>query len=314
MNNRFFIYGLIMPMVIILFAGGISSAADTRPAANAGSFYPSSEDQLHQTVRALLDNSPDYAPKGEIFAAVTPHAGYVYSGTIAAHTYKQLAHIDFDTIVIIGHEYPYEDYVAFLSPADYFETPLGLVEVDRDMIEKMLKFNRHIVSNASIHSQDHSIEVQLPFLQVLGKKCKIVPVIFGNSTVKNCRVMTEAIIAAAGDKKVFVLASSDMSHYPSYESANKVDESTLEELKKMDINALFSHLENQERLKVPGLETAMCARGGVGTAILFAKTHGATNAQILKYANSGDVSLGGKDSVVGYSSVLFIKTYPVFSK
>ena len=87
-----------------------------------------------------------------------------------------------------------------------------------------------------------------------------------------------------------------------------------EELKGMDINALFSHLDKQERLNIPGLQTAMCSRGGVGTAILFAQAHGANQALILQYANSGDVSIGEKNRVVGYSSVLFIKTYPVILK
>jgi AmmeMemoRadiSam system protein B len=224
-----------------------------------------------------------------------------------------LTEVDFDTLIIIGHD-SYRNAVAYTCSVDYFQTPLGNMPVDRDIIEKMHAFNKGIKDDQSVHSGDHTIEIQLPFLQVMGKECKIVPILFGNPTPKNCRILAEAIEFAAGDKKVFVLASSDMSHYPPYDSANKVDESTLEELKKMDINALFSHLENQERLKVPGLETAMCARGGVGTAILFAKTRGATNAQILKYANSGDVSLGSKDRVVGYSSVLFIKTYPIFSK
>ena len=308
MGNRLFAYALIIPIIISITAG-ISCSDTIRPAAVAGSFYPSSAFQLHRTITTLLNNAPEYSADGEIFAAMAPHAGYVYSGAVAACTFKQLAHIDFDTIVIIGHEYPYENYVAFISPADYFETPLGLVEVDRDMVKKMLKFNSRIRSSESIHSQDHSIEIQLPFLQVLGKKCKIVPIIFGNSTVKNCRIMAEAIIAAAGDKKVFVLSSTDLSHYPSYEDANKVDTSTLDVIKTMNVDNIFSHLNAQEsKVSISNLETAVCSRGGVGTAILFAKARGANQAQILRYANSGDVSFGGKDSVVGYSSVLFIKT------
>lgn len=309
MGNRLFAYMIIIPVIFIIFIeGGISHAKSVRPAAVAGSFYSSTSYQLRKTIRTLLDNAPVYSTEGEIVTAVAPHAGYVYSGSIAASTYKQLTNVDFDTLIIIGHD-SYRDTVAYTCPVDYFRTPLGDVPVDREMIDKMHAFNRGIKSNQTIHSDDHTIEIQLPFLQVMGKNCKIVPILFGNPTIKNCRILADAILSAAGDKKVFVLASTDMSHYPSYESANKVDKSTLEELKGMDIEAFFRHLKKQERLSVPGLQTVMCARGGVGTAILFAKALGANQARILQYANSGDVSFGDKNRVVGYSSVLFIKPY-----
>jgi MEMO1 family protein len=278
-----------------------------RPPAVAGSFYPDSESELRGMITKFLNDIPDEKPAGEVLAAMAPHAGYVYSGAVAAHTFKQLANIDFDTIVIIGHD-SFEDCVAFISPADYFKTPLGLVQVDREMVDKMLKFNKGIRSDESIHSQDHSVEIQLPFLQVMGKKCKIVPIVFGNPTAKNCRTLADAIIAAAGDKKVFVLSSTDMSHYPSYDNANKVDKATLEMVKTMDVDKLFSHLEGQvKKGSIPELQTAMCSRGGAGTAMFYAKARGADQAQILQYANSGDVSIGTKDRVVGYSSVLFVK-------
>jgi MEMO1 family protein len=297
-----FIFIFIISMPYIL------AASDIRPQAVAGSFYPESPSELRAMITKLLNDVPDEKPAGEILAAMAPHAGYVFSGAIAARTFKQLAKIDFDTIVIIGHD-SYQDCVAFLSSADYFQTPLGQVPVDREMVDKMMKFNKGIVSSEAVHSKDHSVEVQLPFLQMLGKKCKIVPVMFGNPTVKNCRILADAIVAAAGDKKVFVLSSTDMSHYPTYDDAKKVDGATLEMVRTMDVEKLFSHLETQVKNKtIPNLQTAMCSRGGAGTAMFFAKSHGADQAQVLGYANSGDASVGGKGGVVGYSSVLFVKT------
>jgi MEMO1 family protein len=297
-----FIFMFIISMPYILEA-----ADNIRSPAVAGSFYPASPSELRAMVAKFLNDVPDEKPAGEIVAAMAPHAGYVFSGAIAARTFKQLAKPDFDTIVIIGHD-SYQDCVAFLSPADYFRTPLGLVEVDREMVDKMLKFNKGIVSSEAVHAEDHSVEIQLPFLQVLEKKCKIVPVMFGNPTVKNCRILADAIIAAAGDKKVFVLSSTDMSHYPSYDDAKKVDGATLEMVKTMDVDKLFSHLETQVKNKTaPNLQTAMCSRGGAGTAMFFAKAYGADQAQVLSYANSGDTVVGDKAKVVGYSSVLFIK-------
>ncbi len=284
-----------------------AAGEDIRQPAVAGSFYPGSQSELRAMITKYLDDAPDINPGGEVLAAVAPHAGYVYSGAIAARTFRQLADTDFDTIVIIGHD-SYQDCVAYVSPDQYFSTPLGQIEVDREMVEKMMKFSSGIRSSRSIHSEDHTIEIQLPFLQVLGKKCRIVPVIFGNPAAKNCRVLADAIIAAAGDKKVFVLSSTDMSHYPSYKDANRVDRATLEVVKTMDVDRIFAHLGSQTgKNGVPGLQTALCSRGGLGTAIFFAKARGADQAQVLHYANSGDVSIGDKSRVVGYSSVLFVR-------
>jgi MEMO1 family protein len=285
-----------------------SGTDNVREPAAAGSFYPDDADELRAMISKLLDAVPDEPSGGEVIAAMAPHAGYVYSGAVAARTLKKLAGCDFDTIVIIGHDTGVKNYVAFLSPADYFKTPLGLVEVDRAMTEKMIQFNKGIISYASAHS-DHSVEIQLPFLQVMGKRCKIVPVIFGDPTAKNCKILADAIIAGAGKKKVFVLSSTDMAHYPSYEDEERIGLATLELVKTMDVDKLFNYLTAQDKGgTVSNLETAMCSRGGLGTVIYFAKARGADKAQVLMHANSGDVSFGKKSSVVGYGSVIFVKT------
>ena len=280
---------------------------DVRPPVVAGSFYPGSPTKLHRTIAKLLDSVPDIKPEGEIVAAVAPHAGYIFSGSVAAYTHKLLSTVDYDTLVIIGHD-TYRNAVAFTCPVDYFQTPLGRLPVDREMMAKMHEFNRGIKANRSLHANEHTIEVHLPFLQFLGRKCKIIPILFGDPTVENCRILSDAILAAAGSKTVFILASTDMSHYPPYESAHKLDSSTLEVIRSLDIDKLFTHLVKQERQgSVPNLQTAMCAKGGVGTAILFARARGANRAQILQYANSGDVPAGDKHRVVGYCSVLIVK-------
>jgi AmmeMemoRadiSam system protein B len=278
-----------------------------RPPAAAGSFYPGSESQLRDMVSSMLNRAPEVRPKGEILAAIAPHAGYPYSGRIAALTFKSLKNVAMDTLVIIGHD-SYRKGVAFTCPVEYFQTPLGRVPVDRGMIERMHEFNSGIKGDLSIHSREHSVEIQLPFIQVLDKRCKIVPILFGDPTPENCRILSDAIITSGRGKRVFVLASTDMSHYPPYDYANKIDHSTLEVLHSLDVNRLFTHLtKNRELRKIPDLQTAMCSRGGVGTAIFFAKDHGANLVQVLGYANSGDVPFGDKHGVVGYSSALIVK-------
>jgi AmmeMemoRadiSam system protein B len=287
--------------------GSTSEAEKVRLPAVAGAFYPGSANELRRNIKAYLDSVPEIKPAGKIFAAVAPHAGYTYSGGVAAYTHKALSTVDFHTLIIIGHD-THQNAVAFTCPADYFQTPLGKVPVDREMMTKMHALNGGIKANWAIHARDHTVEVHLPFLQVLGRPCKIIPILFGNPTGRNCQILADAIIRSAGSKRVFVLASTDMSHYPPYDLAYKVDQSTLEVLKSLDVERFFTHLTAQERgSSVPNLRTALCAKGGVGTAVLFARAHGADSAQILRYANSGDVPGGDKRGVVGYSSVLFVK-------
>ncbi len=283
------------------------SVTKTRPASVAGAFYPGERDELKKTVDALIKNAEKADSTGTIYAAMAPHAGYVYSGYIAVQTFKNISDIPFDTIVIIGHD-SFQDAVAYTCPVDFFETPLGKIPVDREMMEKLEDFNKGIKPDISIHMDDHTIEVQLPFLQAMNKNCKIVPIMFGLPSPQNCKILADAIKQAAGNKKVFVLASSDMSHYPTYEGSNKIDNITLDKIKSMDINLFLKHVYNQmQEPQVSGLKTAICASGGVGTAMLYAKEMGADTALVLKHANSGDVTGGDKIRVVGYSSVLFIK-------
>ena len=119
---------------------------------------------------------------------------------MAAYAHKQISRVDFDTIVIIGHD-SYRNGVAFTCPVDYFQTPLGNVPVDQEMIKKMHDFDPGIKPDRLIHNRDHTIEVHLPFLQIISKNFKIVPILFGMPTTENCRILADAIISAAGDKK-----------------------------------------------------------------------------------------------------------------
>ena len=309
-------YAEILLFLLIVFSifntYGEEKTADTpeikvRPASVAGDFYPGSKEELKSTINSLLIQAQKRESPGTICAATAPHAGYTYSGKIAACTFKNIADMDFETIIIIGHD-SYQNAVAYTCPVDYFETPMGRVKVDMEMIEKLHKYNRGIKPSVSIHRSDHTIEVQLPFLQTVKKDCKIVPIMFGLPSPKNCRILADAIKYASGNKKVFVLASTDMSHYPVWKDANKMDHITLDAIKSLDINRFFKHVYKQLNTpELPGLKTAICASGGVGTAMLLAKDKGADTVEVLKYANSGDVPGGDRNRVVGYSSVLFIK-------
>lgn len=281
--------------------------AQVRSPAVAGAFYPGSPDRLMSAIENFAGNVPEIEPAGKVLAVIAPHAGYNYSGQVAAYVHKSLIGVDIDTAVIIGHD-AYRGAVAFLATPDYFQTPLGNVPVDKEMAAKMLAFHPGIRADNSIHARDHTIEVHLPFFKALNKQCKIVPVLFGNPTVENCRILADAISAAAGNKKTLVMASTDMSHYPPYQQAQELDNRTLESLRALDADKFLAHLKKEEASgAVSNLRTAMCASGGVGTAIIFAKRLGADHVQILRYANSGDVPIGDKNSVVGYGAALILK-------
>ena len=305
--NFIFIHLAVLAMFSFHANGKETRGEITRPPAVAGTFYPGSPTQLRKAIASYYNKVPEIEPAGRILAAVAPHAGYVYSGGVAAYTHKILSSVEFDTIVIIGHD-TFRNAVAFVCPVDYFRTPLGKMPVDREMMLKMRAFHPGIKADRKLHSREHTIEVQLPFLQFRNRPCKIIPILFGNPTPENSRILADAILASAGNKTVFVLASSDMSHYPPYDAARKVDTATLEVLKSLNVSKFFKYLADQKGLRsIPTLRTAICASGGIGTAIFFAKANGANHAQILYYANSGDVPEGDKDRVVGYCSVLLVK-------
>lgn len=282
-------------------------AHQVRPPAVAGAFYPGQPATLRKEITRMLDAVPAAPLDGTILAAMAPHAGYVFSGQVAAHTFRALANTSFDTLVIIGHD-SHRDIVAHLCGQDEFKTPLGRAQVDRAMVKALAAFHPGIRVDNAMHQREHTVEVQLPFLQVMGQNCKIVPILFGDPTPANCRILADAIAAAAGEKTVFILASCDMSHYPSYEQANMLDPSTLKVIESLDVDKLFAHLAKAERQPIRGLQTAMCAKGGVGTAMLFAKARGADRAQTLKYANSGDAPAGDKARVVGYGAAVMLKS------
>ena len=279
----------------------------TRRHAVAGTFYPVKPDALRVQLERYLAGSANVKADGEVIAALAPHAGYVYSGSLAARVHKILGELDFDTLVIIGHDC-YRDGVAYLTTVDQYQTPLGMVPVDTEMVKRLL-VHPEIHEDRALHAEEHTVEVQLPFLQVQNKACRIVPILFGKPNPANCRKLAEAIKNASAGRKVFVLASTDLSHYPAYGDARKVDGATVEALKTLDVDALYAQLEQvvQKENRPEGLQTGMCAAGGVGTALVLALEQGANHLQVLATGNSGDVPFGNQGRVVGYVSALLVK-------
>lgn len=287
-----------------LFSFGHQADGQVRQPAVAGTFYPSNADELRREVQAYLDAADVPPVKGEILAAMAPHAGYRYSAAIAAYVHKAIADVPFDTLVVIGHDAHAKGIVALLPRAQEFVTPLGRVPVDTELAKALTEKDRRIIYHEPSHARDHTIEVHLPFLQVQDRTCQVLPVLFGEPSVEHCTAFAQALGDCAGKRRLFVLASTDLCHYPTSELAHELDAETLAKVKAFDLPGLLEYLSHHQS-GAHGVQTAMCASGGVGTAMLFAQAGGADTYQILKTANSGDVS-GDTSRVVGYAAGIFL--------
>jgi len=275
----------------------------------AGAFYSDDPEELRREVKGYLDAVPAQAVPGEILAIQVPHAGYRYSAAVAAYGYKALAGTKADTVVIIGHDAHAPGVVAILANAEAFETPLGRVPVDTEMVAGLAKEDPGITVHNDIHRRDHTVEVQLPFLQTVMPGCRIVPVLFGDPKPESCRLFAEAIARQAGTRRVLIVASTDLTHYPPSDVSARIDKETMGRVERLDVPALFTYLQEAVRRgSGDNVQTAMCASGGVGTALYYAQARGPVAVRVLHRANSGDVRGGDRGRVVGYAAAAIVRT------
>jgi AmmeMemoRadiSam system protein B len=271
-----------------------------RKPAVSGMFYAGTtralEEQIEWCYRHELGPGaiPQVNSKGlrQIVAIVAPHAGYYYSGPIAAHAYKELANDGiFDTAVIIGPNHTGYGYPVSLWAGASWNTPLGQVKINKKLAQGLL--GEAIKADETAHIHEHSIEVQLPWLQYLYKKVKIVPITMLAQDIETARKVGRAI-AQAGDNLI-IIASSDFTHYEPHSVAMEKDSSVIEAIVALDEDELYKRCER--------LDCTMCGYGPVASAIVAAKEMKAKRASLLKYATSGDTS-GDFSQVVGYSSIV----------
>lgn len=282
-----------------------------RQPAVAGAFYPEDAEELATMVDTFLGAVED--TDGEPIALIVPHAGYVYSGWVAAYAFKQLEGVAYDTIVIVG---PNHRHATFQDISVYaegvFQTPLGYIPIDEETAQVLVDSDERIVFDPQVHTSEHSIEVELPFLQRIYQDFEIVPIIVGQPTEENIEVLTEALVQVLSDKKALIIASSDMSHYPSYEDAVRVDNATLAAIETMAPQTVLATIVDNMTRGVPNLGTCLCGQGPVLTAMKVASRLGANQVTVLQYANSGDSPFvaADKSSVVGYGAVMLWRYEP----
>jgi MEMO1 family protein len=273
---------------------------EMREPALAGSWYPGDPGILSRDVKRYLENAKKEKVEGEIVALVSPHAGYMYSGQVAAYAYKLVEGMTFDSVVVVGpsHRFPFKG--ASLWDRGGFRTPLGVVPVDAELSKKLMEKRKEIRFIPEAHSQENSLELQIPFLQTVLKSFKLVPIVMEPDwSWETCQYLASAIAETVRGKKVLLVASTDLSHYYSYNIAVELDRIVLNHIERFDIEGLNRDLKSNR--------AEACGGGPVITIMLAAKMLGANQGKVLKYLNSGDVT-GDRSRVVGYAAGVFYKT------
>ncbi|HEY1406010.1 MAG TPA: AmmeMemoRadiSam system protein B [Spirochaetota bacterium] len=264
----------------------------------AGSFYPAESDQLQSMIKKYINDVS--APFGdeEIVSLVVPHAGYIYSGPVAAHAYAAVIGKGFDVAVVLApsHRARFNGY-SLITEGSY-ETPLGSVEIDR-LIGEHLDGKPHMGFLKEIDFQEHSLEVQVPFLQYALKTFTLVPMIIGTTDYDACAAIAGEIKEALGqdERKILIVISTDLSHYHSYTSAQSIDGRFIDALSAFDELKLLDALNG---------DCEACGEGPLLTGMLLSRMLGAKKTRIIKYANSGDTA-GDKSQVVGYVAAAFTR-------
>jgi len=277
---------------------------NVREPAVAGQFYPDDPKELAGEVDDFLAEASLEKTTGAILGLVVPHAGYIYSGPVAAYGFKQLQDQEIETVILIGNSHHAYFAGAAVYADGYFKTPLGEVEIDEELAQKIIKENKKIKADSSAHELEHSLEVQLPFLQRTLKDFKLVPILMGSADLSDVKILANAISKNISGKNILVVASSDMSHYPSYERANYADKKTYEAILTGQVEKLEATIEQLENERITNAQTFLCAKDAVEVLMLVMQDLGAKEIKLLKYANSGDTA-GDKSQVVGYSAIGF---------
>lgn len=278
---------------------------EVRKTAVAGSFYPADPEVLSRQVREFLSRAPGEKVSGEIIALVSPHAGYVYSGQVAAYAFRLVAGMKFEAAVVVAPSHRTYFQGASVYNGGGYETPLGILPVAKELCRRLAEENSLIRLDAQAHSREHALEVQLPFLQETLGSVKVVPIILGDQSYHTCEGVARAIAATLRGKKVLLVASTDLSHFHPYDRAVALDKAILEDLQSLDAEKLGRDLD-------AGKGEA-CGGGAVITVMLAAKDLGADRARVLKYLNSGDVT-GDRSGVVGYGAAVFYRALPPQAK
>jgi MEMO1 family protein len=268
-----------------------------RQPAVAGQFYPGQPVTLAKNLAEMFAKADKPEIAGPIFGLIAPHAGYQYSGQVAAYAYKAIQGLDYADVIVISPCHVEAFPGAAVYPGDAYNTPLGDIAIDKELSAKIGAYGKNIKLSESGHRivngrGEHALEVQLPFLKTVLGDFKLVAIVMGEQNDSTCQNLAEAIYQACkGRKDVLIVASSDLSHFHDYKSAKHLDGGVAEYVNHYDYEGLLEALDSED--------VEACGGGPIAAMMMAAQKLGANRAQVVRYANSGDVT-GDNSQVVGY--------------
>jgi len=277
---------------------------DIRQPAVAGQFYPENKEELEAMINEYLAEVKTQNFQGVIQQIIVPHAGYIYSGKVAAYGFNQLKNAKFKRAVIIGRSH--NNLFSGVAADDHsvWLTPLGKVKVDKDFINLLKSTTLTVFIDSTPHEEEHSLEVMVPFLiKTLGPEIKIVPLLFGDNREEDISALGQAL-GKILDKSTVIIISSDLSHYPTYSDAQNLDQKTIAAILENDVSKFQKKIAELESLGIKQVATLACAEPAIAAGLVLAKNLG-FKSHLLKYANSGDYFPESKDRVVGYAAIAF---------
>lgn len=274
---------------------------DIRPSIERG-WYPQNRSELTSKLDSFLQNANVDKPIGELSAVIVPHAGHIYSGPVAAYAFNCLRGLNFDTVIVVSpYHYQHSGSIVTTSHQAY-KTPLGLVEVDHTLTEELnLKLKERLGEGLDYIANDpeHAIEVELPFLQHTLGHFRLLPLMIVNQRSKIAEELGHSIAEIVIGRKTLLVASSDLSHYYSQKTANRLDKEILRRIELFDPRGVIE-------AEKEGIGFA-CGRAAIASVLWACIDLGAKNLKVLKYATSGDIT-GEYDEVVGYGAAIISKS------
>jgi len=280
-----------------------------RPPAIAGAFYPAAPEALRAAVAGYLTDAVPVRPAAPR-VLVVPHAAFPFSGQIAADAFRQTGGRTVETVIILGTNHTRGSFQrASVYDGDAWQTPLGRVPVNTTLARAIVEAGIGAVFDTTLHTTEHSIEVQLPFIQVLHPAATIVPIVVGSPDPALCRRLGREIARLANGQAILIVASTDLAHYPSASDARRLDRDLIEGYVTDDGGghaiAAERSVRDGEAIPVPGLSTRACGLGPLLVAREAARALGAGQTAVLSYANSADSVLATADRAVGYAAIMF---------
>lgn len=294
------IYVFLFFSLGILTMAKFSSAQNIKMPNVSGQFYPADPQELSADIDSYLNNAKRQPFDRFIPIIIAPHAGYVYSGGVAAYSYKAVSHKKYKTIVILAPSHFYGFDGISIWKEGKFQTPLGQIDVDQDFTSKLVGADPKFINEKRAFDREHALEVEIPFLQKTFSDFKIVPVIVGQPTPQTLKSFALRLNEIIGDREdVLIVVSTDLSHYHDYQTAQQMDSKAIDAILNFKIEEIYESCFTRQEME-------MCGCMPVAAALLYAKEKGFNKGEKLFYANSGDVT-GDKSRVVGYSAIAIYK-------